>query len=879
MKYDDELGRERLKDKARSKAILEVAQSFGMELEKQGKEYNGKWQGHESFKLNPQTNQFYWNGKSFGGDVIDLVSVLKYGVTSKNEAKEKSKRSIVFLAKMEVGTFNSTIIPEKRPFNFFYDEDDNFDLGRPFLKEKRGYSDKTIDFFLEQGVISQGKYRTNLENGEYFYEPVIFFKNLDTNGNAIGGSVHGIEPHPEIPEHKHKSGYLKKALLNSESNSGLKVVIGNPKAVIPLEAPFDLMAYYELNKEKLNDVILIANDGYKPDAYWRAMAEVIASSPLLDREKFRNKEALINRLIRDPENFLRRNYQSFITLSEPDAGRFIMAFDNDTAGRGFAKKFKTDFPDVAKKVETDFPPLVEGQEKSDWNDELKYQKNILPRPRSQADIKKTEDIVSKYTTPKVESIDSTPTTTQSKFVKQTIPRVSAKGNPYVVTKIYELLSLTDFSKLEVDRAGRTTLEAVGVLTIEYKKSNFVEAKYSADKILKNNRFVLSFNVPMEQLSRPSLDEIRKLRQEKNGFEIDNPSKLSKQNVASPQNESTTDFEKSLKMKDFNKLHQFLSDDLKNYQNFDSFKKILKLLTFMPKQSEQNIRLLLAQNPNVKHIEDFKTWSDINKRKIKAKSKALKIIVANPQPEVDDNGKVILDKEGNVSITKISESIVSVFDISQTQGSPVDPTISEEISRDKALEIFKSLVQLSSLKIRFTEQPLENENRTIKFENSWLGNSENEIFIKKGLPPKVALQTLVQELVYQKLTVKNENPEIQKFEIEAIRYILLRQQGLETTFSKNSQNISLTQKTIPIILKHIQNNIAELSPTIKRQLNPPKKKTYENSEVAEKTTRFSLKEKMEAAKIKEEALIKQAADQSKKVQGAEHHQAPNNQRVM
>lgn len=871
MKYDNNSQRQKLTDVANSKAILEVAQSFGMELEKEGKEFSGKWQGHESFKLNGQTNQFYWNGKGFGGGVIDLVSVLKYGATSHEEAKKYAKRSIVSLAKMEIGTFEPIDNPKKQPFHFFYDEDDNFDLGQVFLKEKRGLSDKTIDFFLEKGVISQGKYRTELENGEYFYETVIFFKTLDLEGKMIGGSVHGLEPHPEIPGHKHKSGILKKALLNSGSFSGLKVTIGTPKSVISLEAPIDLMSYYELHKGTLKDVVLVANDGYKPEAYWRAMAETIVSSPLINNDKYHHKEALVKRLIDNPDDFLRKNYHSFITLSEPQAGRFIFAFDNDKAGHEFIEKFKVSYPDVLKKIETDLPPLVEGQEKADWNDELKMQKNMIPRPKSQSEIEKIEDIVSKYSPPKVAPIHVNPTSATSKFVKQTISRINSKGKPYTISKIYELLNLTDFSKLETDRAGRLSLEAVSVLTLEQKDSKFEEAKNNADKTIKNSRFILSINVPSEQLSRPTLEEIRQLRQAKNGGRFPKKPKTPDAQISPKVPDTVNDLSTLLQKRGINKLHHYLSDDLKKYQKDKHFHQFLKVMTFMPEQTEKNIRLLIAQNPNVSQVADFTTWSDIKKRKIKAKSKALKIILPNPQLERDESGKVILNAKGEPKIEKVTESVVSVFDESQTVGPSLKPTIVEEIPRDRALEIFQNLAQLSTHSIRFTEKPLMQDEREISFEHSWLISSQKEIFIQKSLDPKEALKALVQELVYQNNPDISGTPEFEKLKIEATTYLLLRRQGLETP-PPSINNFSLSQKHLSNLLNQIQESSKLLGQNFDKQLKPKVVKNYEQMTPIDKNRKLTLKEKMEAAKNKE-AELGEAVDTSKKALGVEPHQAP------
>ena len=56
MKVDNNSQRQKLTDVAKSKAILEVAQTFGMELQEEGKEFSGKWQGHDLNLTDRPTN-------------------------------------------------------------------------------------------------------------------------------------------------------------------------------------------------------------------------------------------------------------------------------------------------------------------------------------------------------------------------------------------------------------------------------------------------------------------------------------------------------------------------------------------------------------------------------------------------------------------------------------------------------------------------------------------------------------------------------------------------------------------------------------------------------------------------------------------------------
>ena len=58
---------------------------------------------------------------------------------------------------------------------------------REYLKEVRGLSDETINFFSEKGVLAQATKKI----GNY-YEPIIVFKSLNSQNEVIGASLQGI---------------------------------------------------------------------------------------------------------------------------------------------------------------------------------------------------------------------------------------------------------------------------------------------------------------------------------------------------------------------------------------------------------------------------------------------------------------------------------------------------------------------------------------------------------------------------------------------------------------------------------------------------------------------------------------------------------------
>ena len=341
------------KSQAKSLDILEVARSLGMEMKRKShREYY--WAEHDSFKIDTVKNTWHWYSQNLFGDTINLVQQMQ---------NVSYKEAMVFL---ETGSFPEAkpVEEERKPFNYtLAPYEQPFVEARTYLKEIRGLSDDTIDFFLEKGVLAQAKRKDK----DGVIEDVLVFKYLDRNQQLVGASLQGLVPDQE--RHPGK-GYLKQIMYQSESISGLNVSIGSPKRLIVTEAPIDLMSYYELHKGELNDVRLVAMEGLKEGVLSHYVLEILQnrgeiamderdytkSSELTRTSKFLSVAAETSTLFQD------HKYDDLITL----------AVDRDKAGTDFITKLRE------KKIPTidARPPQREGQEKTDWNEILKQEKQL-----------------------------------------------------------------------------------------------------------------------------------------------------------------------------------------------------------------------------------------------------------------------------------------------------------------------------------------------------------------------------------------------------------------------------------------------------------------------------------------------------------------------
>ncbi|HEN6502205.1 TPA: toprim domain-containing protein [Streptococcus agalactiae] len=330
---------------ARSRDILDVASELNMELVRSGRDY--RWKEHDSMVISPDKNMWNWFSRHQGGDVISLVETMK---------EVNFNQAIDYL---NDGSFKEYTVVERaqEPFSYYLEPyEQPFEAARNYLKEQRGLSDETIDFFLEKGVLAQANAKVNGS-----IEPVVVFKLFDFSGEIVGATLQGIEENWEKwPER----GYAKNIVRNSDGITGLHVDIGQPNRLIFAESAIDLMSYYELHKDSLQDVRLVSMDGVKEAVVGRHLAQL--QSELSGRPLRWSHDQLAEGLQTAIDNnfFTDGKHADWITL----------AVDNDTGGHNFIDSLR----EKGATINEDLPDLQSGQDKTDWNDALK-QYRILGR--------------------------------------------------------------------------------------------------------------------------------------------------------------------------------------------------------------------------------------------------------------------------------------------------------------------------------------------------------------------------------------------------------------------------------------------------------------------------------------------------------------------
>lgn len=354
---------------ARDRNILEVAQELGMSLQQKGQTYT--WTEHDSLVIFPGTNTYSWFSKGENGkNSLDLVQSIK-GMDFKT--------AVMYLNSAELSEFDESKVnlePQK-PFKYLLKDSNDVSKLKEYFVNERKINGQTVNDFLRSGVIAQANriYQNQ-------FEPVVVFKHKEASGKLVGASLQGIkEDRQRYPER----GRLKEIITNSKRNWGVTYNSGlkadqNSFKMIFFEAPIDMMSYYELHKDKLEGVRLVAMNGLKDNTMGRHIAESFgfAGEPSLKDLNDRFKENGLTR-----SDVAKRFKAQNVSLK--------IAVDNDDKGREFIDRLNKKYPLIP--FEADLPPLLKGREKTDWNDYLKATKldPDLVLERSRVETKKEPD--------------------------------------------------------------------------------------------------------------------------------------------------------------------------------------------------------------------------------------------------------------------------------------------------------------------------------------------------------------------------------------------------------------------------------------------------------------------------------------------------------
>ena len=227
---------------------------------------------------------------------------------------------------------------------------------------------------------------------------------------------------------------------------------------------------------------------------------------------------------------------------------------------------------------------------------------------------------------------------------------------------------------------------------------------------------------------------------------------------------------------------------------ERYKAYLTTMSKFHSYSFNNTLLIAMQGGQL--VAGYNKWRDDFHRNVKKGEKAIKILAPAPfkakkeVQKLDAQGRPVMGKDGK-PVTEVQEiqvpafKIVSVFDVSQTEGEPLPSIGVEELtgSVERYGEFLKALEQTSPVPIGFEDIPGGS--------HGYYHLTEKRIAIQEGMSELQTLKTAIHEIAHSKLhAIDPEAPAIEQadrpdsrtreVQAESVAYAVCQHYGLDTS---------------------------------------------------------------------------------------------------
>ena len=245
-------------------------------------------------------------------------------------------------------------------------------------------------------------------------------------------------------------------------------------------------------------------------------------------------------------------------------------------------------------------------------------------------------------------------------------------------------------------------------------------------------------------------------------------------------------------KDMDSIMQSLESGVEELFTSNRYQEFLKTMAKFHNYSFNNTMLIAMQRPDATLVTSYKNWQSMGRQVMKGE-KGITIIAPAPYKKMkekevlDENQRPIMGTDGKPKTEQVEVTVphfkaVTVFDIAQTSGEPIQTLAPELLTA--AVQDFDSFMQaiqkISPVPIRFDE--IDGN------ANGYYHNADKEIVIKKGLSESQTLKTAIHETAHAKLHDREimESLGVEKdrltkeVEAESVAYCVCSSFGLDTS---------------------------------------------------------------------------------------------------
>ena len=273
---------------------------------------------------------------------------------------------------------------------------------------------------------------------------------------------------------------------------------------------------------------------------------------------------------------------------------------------------------------------------------------------------------------------------------------------------------------------------------------------------------------------------------------------------------------------------------------ERYREYLRVMSKFHNYSFNNTLLIAMQKPDASLVAGFSAWKNNFERNVMKGQKGIKIIAPSPykikqemqkidphtqKPVIGKDGKPVTEEK---EVTIPAYKVVSVFDVSQTEGKELPDIAVDELTGDvdRYKDFFAALEKTSPVPIAF--ENIEGGS------HGYYHLEDKRIAINEGMSELQTLKTAIHEIAHAKLhdidlnAPKDEQPRVDRrtreVEAESVAYTVCQHYGLDTSdysfgyvagwssgreLSELKSSLETIRSAAAEIINSIDENLAEL----------------------------------------------------------------------
>lgn len=239
----------------------------------------------------------------------------------------------------------------------------------------------------------------------------------------------------------------------------------------------------------------------------------------------------------------------------------------------------------------------------------------------------------------------------------------------------------------------------------------------------------------------------------------------------------------------------LEAGLKELFESEKYKSYLSTMSKFHNYSFNNTLLIAMQKPEATLVAGYQAWQKNFERHVNKGEKAIRILAPAPYKIKEERdkldpvtGEMMFDENGmpqkeETEVTIPAFRVVSVFDVSQTDGKPIpELEVNELLSTVEGYEDFvQALMNISPVPIAFEDIPGDSK--------GYFSTAEKRIAVQENMSESQTLKTMVHEVAHSMLHDKEVNQSMdipvkdrntKEVEAESVAFTVCQHFGIDTS---------------------------------------------------------------------------------------------------